>query len=125
MRDKGKTRVLIPDSYFVLSTSKARAHFFLEIDLYTETASKVFKQKMQSYKLYFERRFFQERYDAKNFRVLTIVPNTTRLTSLLQATGTLGMGILFWFTTSSLISSENIFKNIWRRADRPKESVAL
>jgi len=125
MRDRGKTRILIPDSYFVLGTSKGRAHFFLEIDLYTETASKVFKQKMQSYKLYFERGLFQERYGAKNFRVLTIVPNNIRLTSLLQATRELGVGILFWFTISSSISPETIFKDIWRRADRPKESVAL
>ena len=125
MGGKGRKRILIPDAYFVLRSQKGRAHFFLEIDLYTESASKTFKQKMQSYKLYFERGLFQERYGAKNFRVLTIVPNNIRLTSLLQATRELGTGILFWFTVSSIVSPDTIFKNIWRRADKPKESVGL
>ncbi|MCH7950968.1 MAG: replication-relaxation family protein, partial [Candidatus Dadabacteria bacterium] len=75
IRDRGKSIILIPDAYFVLHTPKGIAHFFLEIDRYTETASKVFRRKMHGYKMYFERGLFRDRFGGKNFRVLTVTTN--------------------------------------------------
>jgi len=125
IRERGRKISIIPDAYFVLSTPKGRGHFFLEIDRYTVTASKVFRNKMTGYKIYFERGLFQERFSARNFRVLTVTINATRLKSLINSTRELGSGIMFWFTTSNMISPETIFKDIWVRADKPGELVAI
>ncbi|MEE9213627.1 MAG: replication-relaxation family protein [Thermodesulfobacteriota bacterium] len=59
IRGGGRTITLIPDAYFALKTLKGKAHFFLEVDRNTQTASKAFRQKMKGYKIYFERGLFQ------------------------------------------------------------------
>ena len=85
----------------------------MEIDRYTETASKVFRRKMKGYKIYFERGLFRERFGGKNFRVLTVTTNSTRLKSIIKVTGELGLGIVYWFTTSNVITPETILGEIW------------
>lgn len=125
VRERGKNIILIPDAYFVLRTPKGIAHFFLEIDRYTETASKVFRRKMVGYKVYLERGLFRDRFGGKNFRVLTITTNNTRLKSLITVTRELGLGIMYWFTTSHGIAPETILGKIWVRADTPVELVSL
>lgn len=74
---------------------------------------------MKGYKIYHERGLFQEKFGGKNFRVLTVTINQTRLNSLIKATAEIGLGIMFWFTTSSRISAETIVKEIWLRTDKP------
>ncbi|MEW6144122.1 MAG: replication-relaxation family protein [Thermodesulfobacteriota bacterium] len=125
VRERGKNIILIPDAYFVLQTPKGTAHFFLEVDRYTETASKVFKRKMKGYKMYLERGLFRDRFSGKNFRVLIVTTNNTRLKSLIKVTGELGLGIMYWFTTSNLISPEKILGEVWIRGDAPEELMAI
>ncbi|MGB7290942.1 MAG: replication-relaxation family protein [Thermodesulfobacteriota bacterium] len=125
IRHHGRKISLIPDAYFVLNTPKGKAHFFLEVDRYTVSASKVFKEKIKGYKMYFERGLFQERFGAKNFRVLTVTTNSTRLKSLIKAVSDVGLGIIFWFTISKMISPERIFNEIWVRTDKPKGIIKI
>lgn len=125
VRERGKNIILIPDAYFVLQTPKGTAHFFLEIDRDTETASKVFKRKMKGYKMYFERGLFRKRFGGKNFRVLTVTTNSMRLTSLVKVTGEFGLGIVYWFATSNVITPEKILGEIWIRADTQRKLIAF
>lgn len=125
IRERGKSIVLIPDAYFVLHTPKGTAHFFLEIDRYTETASKVFKRKMKGYRMYFERGLFRDRFGGRNFRVLTVTTNGTRLKSITKVTRELGLGIMYWFTTSDVITPETIFGKIWIRGDALEVLMAI
>ncbi|MGH7890273.1 MAG: replication-relaxation family protein, partial [Thermodesulfobacteriota bacterium] len=125
IRERRKNIILIPDAYFVLNTPKGIAHFFLEIDRYTETASKVFRRKMNGYKIYLERGLFRERFGGKNFRVLSVTTNNTRLTSIVKVTSELGLGIVYWFTTSNVITPETILGEIWIRADMQGDLMAL
>ena len=49
----------------------------------------------------------------------------TRLKSIMKVTRELGLGIMYWFTTSNVISPETILREIWIRADAQEELMVI
>ena len=49
----------------------------------------------------------------------------TRLKSIMKVTRELGLGIMYWFTTSNVISPETILREIWVRADEKEELMVI
>ena len=126
-RGKPKDVSLIPDGYFMVTIpERGTARFFLELDRGTMTLER-FRLKVEAYIAYYRTQGFEQRYNAKGFRVLTIVdtPSTTRLENLLSGTAQVPqIGRRFWFCHFTSITSNNVFDaSIWSVAggDPPKD----
>lgn len=116
---------LRPDAFFALDTPRGSALFFVEVDRSTET-TRTFQNKLKLYHRYWRQGAFENRFAAKHFRVLTGVPNASRLRALVKAASDVPAPILFWFSELSSISPHTVFAgDIWISADRPEEPVCL
>jgi hypothetical protein len=110
---------LIPDSYFVLETPRGIAHFFLELDRGTMT-TKRFKSKVQAYQGYYASGAYQQRYETKSLRILTVTTSQARLESLKRVTEEAGGKQRFWFTTLDRIQPATVLTiPIWEVATNP------
>src|SRR5690606_22510 len=91
---------LIPDSYFnVFVPDRGTTHFFLELDR-GQMEIKRFREKVEAYVAYYKTGQYSQRYQAKGFRVLTVVEGVGegRLRNLVQDTAKVsGIGRRFWF----------------------------
>jgi hypothetical protein len=120
---------LIPDGYFRLEQpqQKLRTHFFLELDRGSMTQAR-FLTKVYAYLAYHQSGQYEKRYQAKGFRVLTVVdtPRQERVQHLLNATAQVrDIGRRFWFTHLSQLTDQNILTApIWQVAGSP-DAVAL
>ena len=107
---------VIPDSYFVLDSPQGRAHFFLELDRGTMT-SKRFKTKVLAYQQYYRSGAYQNRFQTKSLRILTVTTSQARADTLKVATEGAGGKLRFWFTTLDQVHSDRIlFDPIWQLA---------
>ncbi len=113
---KHKTVSLIPDSYFALSTPLGQSHCFLELDRGTMTVKR-FKEKILAYQQYYKTGLYQERYQTRSLRVLTVTTSQTRASNLKQAAEELQGKQRFWFTTLEQVYSHAILTApIWQVA---------
>jgi len=98
---KGKeTRVsVIPDSFCVLETSRGMGYFPIEIDRGTVTLAR-WRQKVQAYIEYHRSGEYQNRYHARNFRLLILTTSMPRLMNLKEQCEQVAPNDeRFWFTT--------------------------
>lgn len=114
---------VVPDSYFVLSDGTYLYHHFLEMDRGTVTGNAVawekrdWARKIHVYLEYHRSGMSQSRYKTRSFRILTVTPSQTRLTTLKRVTETVGGRNRFWFTTMDQIQPETVLSApIWSAA---------
>lgn len=113
---RSETVSLIPDSYFVLNTPLGVAHFFLELDR-GSMATKRFGQKVAAYIQYYRSGVYQQRYQTKSLRVLTVTISPTRLDNLKRVTEGVGGEQRFWFTTLDTLTTATVLRHpIWQVA---------
>lgn len=111
---------LVPDGYATIFVpGRGHTHFFLELDRGTMTLDR-FREKVQAYIAYYKSGAYSKRYDAKGFRVLTVVDSATdrRRHNLANTTQEVqGIGRRFWFASAAEISSRTVlFDPIWELA---------
>lgn len=113
-KNSGKQLVsLIPDSFFVVETTRGKSPFFLEVDRGTETTGR-FQTKVRAYQAYVQSGAYEKRYGYKSIRVLTVTFSRKRLDSLKSATGEAGGKERYWFALHSDIHSYTLFDEpIW------------
>lgn len=96
---------VIPDSFCVLGTPRGFGHFPIEIDRGTVTLAR-WRQKIQAYIQYHANSDYQRRYNARNFRLLTVTSSHNRLRHLKEATEAVAPGDeRFWFTTFEQVAT--------------------
>lgn len=118
--DTGKQKYvsLIPDSYFILSTPHGKSHCFLELDRGTMTVKR-FKEKGFAYQQYYKSGIYQERYQTRSLRILTVTSSQNRAKNLLQAMNDLDGKQRFWFTTLEQVQNEPVLTApIWQTPDK-------
>lgn len=114
---QSKPAVIIPDGFFALMSrlTKKTAYHFLEVDLKTETVQtdnttyRDWTRKVKAYIAYYHSNLFEQRYQAKNFRVLTVTASLRRLQNLKKKTEEAGGQKLFWFTTFEQLTAETAY----------------
>lgn len=116
---------LIPDGYFLLETDTARYHQFLEVDRGTATVQvgqpgkRDWARKIMTYLAYFRSGAYQEQYQSKSLRILTVTTTEKRLKLLKHVTEESGGQARFWFTTFDKLSAATILSEpIWQIASR-------
>lgn len=112
---------IVPDAYILLETLQGTADLFLEMDLGTESASKVFKWKLEAYLAYGRSGDFHRDFKAHGFRVLTVVTSDARLLSLARVALSVGVPSMFWYARLADLHKHTILGRVWRRPDRPEE----
>jgi hypothetical protein len=104
---------VVPDAYFILNLGKRRAHFFLELDR-AMMSNKRWKTRILAYKAYIESGKYEERYQTKSLRILTVTTTSQRMANLTTTTEKAGGGRFFWFTTFDLATCDKIISSaIW------------
>lgn len=104
---------LIPDAFFGLEREVGKSFFFVEVDRGTETLER-FRKKLIAYQVYWKTGQYQERYNYRNFRVLTVTSGPERLNNLLRVAESVGARNMFLFTVSDLVTVD-ILGAIWYR----------
>lgn len=105
---------LIPDSYFTVETPKGRASFFLEMDMGTMTLRR-FQNKIRAYLAYLESKAYQQRYQTKSLRVLTVTTSAVRCANLKTTTEQIHRERVFWFTHQALVTVDQVLHApIWQ-----------
>lgn len=105
---------LIPDSYFTIETPKGRASFFLEMDMGTMTLGR-FQGKIRAYLAYLESKGYQQRYQTRSLRVLTVTTSLARAANLKASTEQIHSERLFWFTHREQVIAEQVLHApIWQ-----------
>jgi hypothetical protein len=116
---------VVPDAYFVLNLGNWRAHFFLELDR-AMMSNKRWKTRILAYKAYKESGKYQERYQTKSLRILTVTTTSQRMANLKTTTEKAGGGSVFWFTTLKEATPENILSSpIWSVAGEATSSALI
>ena len=122
---------LVPDGYFFLTTGGYDYHYFLEVDMGTETAKsskfgrRDFSRKMLGYQAYYESGLYDEKYDPEGkykglpMQVLTVTTSEARLTTLKRVAEEAGAGESFGVTTFGRLSAETVLTApIWSVAGK-------
>ncbi len=119
-------KTLIPDAYVTLLTPKGKTHFFVELDRFTESVSRVFRNKLETYAAYHKSGNFIRESGAKFFRVLTITVHEHAVSTLLAASQNIAPQAIFWFTHQALVETDSVLSGpIWKRADQPETFSSL
>lgn len=107
---------VIPDSFFVLQTPHGRAPFFLELDRGTMT-TKRFRTKIEAYIAYLASGQYQQRFQVKSLRVLTVTLGAQRCNNLKRVTEEAGGKQWFYFATLAELSWQKIlYAPVWQVA---------
>lgn len=124
-RGKPQSISLIPDSYFTIQTPRGKTACFLEMDMGTMTLGR-FQDKIRAYLAYMQTGKYQERYQSKSLRVLTITTSATRTANLKAAAEAVQADRKFWFTSKTLIDSGTILCDaIWQVAGATAPSALI
>jgi hypothetical protein len=128
----GKRIYVNPDAFFILQDTaqpegKQRTAYFLEADRSTMHLPRLL-EKYERYSLMFADRIHHEAFGIPSFRVLTVCKSKERAANILKIAAADTSPIpapyknFFYFTTEELYTNEpqNIFSEIWKRADEPK-----
>jgi DNA-binding PadR family transcriptional regulator len=132
LKREGKTISVIPDAFFVLKDTtqpegKQRTAYFLEADRSTMYLPRLL-EKYTRYSLMYANRIHHEAFGIPSFRVLTVCKSKERASNILKLAAAEASAIpatyknFFYFTTEEVYKDEmqNIFAEIWKRADEPK-----
>jgi hypothetical protein len=124
-----------PDGVFALQKDGKAALFFLEIDRGTETVSDADKGVLKATRFYLNYLFDgkYQRYSKdfnvdsfKGFRTLFVTGSETRMQNIRQASAKLQVPEkakkFIWITTDNKISTESMFKPIWKSIDHRDNS---
>lgn len=103
---------LRPDAYFRMLVGMRRMHFFLEVDMGTESHIR-FAGKIRRYLAYKESRLFRVRFGGRSFRVLTVATTVTRVRALKRVTEAQGGERVFWFAILSQVAPRTITAQTW------------
>ncbi len=112
-KEHGARFTAVPDGFFVITNLETGKDFphFLEVDLGTETVAARspgrldWRGKVASYLDYLDRHF-REQFGLDSLPlILTVTESEQRLEHLLAATGSVGGGGRFWFTTLAQLFS--------------------
>lgn len=116
---------LVPDGYFCLARAGARYHQFLEIDMATTIGRSLGAQhrdwtrRVRAYIAYHQSGQYQARYNAENFRVLTVTTGPERLANLKAVTEEAGGRARFWFATfEDMTPCTALTGSVWQIAGR-------
>lgn len=115
---KGRPVALVPDSYFSLHIpDRGTTHFFLELDRGTMTVAR-FREKVETYVTYYKSGAYTRRYEARGFRVLTVVDGVGvgRVENLVKAAGNVpAVGRRFWFAhLAQVAAADPLTEAVWR-----------
>jgi len=126
---------IAPDSYFCIEDERGKMNWFLEVDRYTMSGPRWLK-KMLAYYHWWDQKKYQEKFNIRSFRVLTVCPTTfQRDARLAIAKGVKknrvgdreeAIGInLFWFVSEGdydLNDPKTLLNSIFRAVKRGQES---
>ena len=111
---------VIPDASFVIGIGDRQGRFCLEIDRGTVTVSPTawqqrgWTQKIRAYLEYYQSGAYEQRFQTRSFRVLTVTTSEERLRNMRKATEEAGGDARFWFTTFDHVTPEMILtEKIW------------
>lgn len=101
---KNEKQTLIPDAVFRIQHSQGRPLFFLEHYREILTNNKRYlEEKLMRYCYYHDQDRHNKKYQAKNFRVITLVPNKDRIENLINLIKSSKnfplLSYRFWFVT--------------------------
>ena len=112
-------RKIIPDGYFMLTYGKLRIRYLLEIDRSTEDNPRFLREKILPGLAYLKTKEYENRFGHRSGRWVVVTTGERRMHNMLQQAKRARTEGLFYFTTYSQISSEDLlFAPIWHRADR-------
>ena len=107
---------LIPDSFFTIETPRGKTSCFLEMDMGTMTLGR-FQTKIRAYLAYVQSGKYQERYQSRSLRVLTVTNGATRAANLKTTAEAVRAQRMFWFTSKAHVDSSTILHApIWQVA---------
>ena len=122
---------IVPDGYFFLNADGYDYHYFLEVDMGTETAKsskfgrRDFSRKMLGYQAYWKSGLYDKRYDPEGkyeglpIQVLTVTTSEARVATLKRVAEEARAGEQFCFTTFGRISPETVLvAPIWSVAGK-------
>ena len=113
--EKAPPLMLRPDAYVRYLAGPRRLHFFLEVDMGTESHGR-FAAKIRRYLAYKESRMFRTRFGGRSFRVLTVAPTLTRARALRRVTEDQGGARVFWFAPLEEVTMERVAEPVWEPA---------
>ncbi len=112
----GKGRSILPDAYFTLEVHGKKAGFFVEVDRGTTPGRRI-RRKVRIYREYYASGLYEEHFQRRRFRVLTVTTSDRRLGNLKRWAETERGGWLFWFTTERSVGPEAVLSQaIWKVA---------
>ena len=123
--DNGKSirAAIVPDGYFRLSLPQGDAHYLLELDRGTVVGRsshwerRDWRRKVLAYTEYIHSGMFEDRYNGRGARILTVVPSEARLRHLRDITEDAGGRRRFWFALADEVTAEAVLTEpIWRIA---------
>jgi hypothetical protein len=118
-------RKIIPDGFFVLSHAKLRIRYLLEIDRSTEDNPRFLREKILPGLAYLKTEAYENRFGHRSGRWIVVTTGERRMKNMLLQARHAKAGGLFYFTTFSQVTVENILSSpIWHRADR-EQAVPL
>ncbi len=131
---KAEKRIYVnPDAFFILQDTtqpegRQRTAYFLEADRSTMPLPRLL-EKYVRYSQMYAARIHQEAFGIPNFRVLTVTKSKERASNILKLAAADDSPIpqdyrnFFYFTTEERYKEamQNIFADIWRRADEPAQ----
>jgi hypothetical protein len=123
-----KKQTIIPDAVFRIQYPKGRPLFFLEYyrEILTNN-TRYLKEKLLRYSHYYNQKRHTKKYEAKHFRVITLVPTKDRAENLINLIKQLKIKELddwkFWFVCIEDVDinkPQTILKPIFREPDDKK-----
>lgn len=115
---------LRPDAYTAVTAGPRRLHFFVEVDMGTESHAH-FASKIRRYLAFKESRLFPARFGGRSFRILTVAPTKTRVASLKRVAEGVGGRRLFWFARLGGVIAGHLTATDWQLAGNERAGFSL
>ncbi len=115
----------VPDAYFVLRAGDKCAHFFLEVDRATMSATR-WQGRVRAFLDYVNSGRYEQQFGTYSLRILTVTTTRKRLGNLQGTTARVAGASFFWFAIlSDATSQDMLLSPIWSRAGDPADAAAL
>ena len=128
---QGEGAIIVPDGQWEVAAGASHHRFFLEADRGTipavsTTKRRDWRSRVALYLAAERSGFMASLYGGHRFRVLTVVPNASRLASLKAATEEAGGRGRFWFAVREDLSPETFYTGeVWEVAGKTGRSRLL
>lgn len=120
---KGERVAIVPDGFFSIVRGDKVFHHFLEVDLATvvglssKSNRRDWARKVRAYLAFHRSGQYKTRYNADEFRVLTVTTGPDRMENLQAITEEAGGKNRFWFTTfEQLTDTHALSERVWSYA---------